>query len=123
MALLLSFCHFHSICDRLRMSSRILPVQAQRVARALSRDQKRKQQLKAAGFAYSYDVLSAQPLKKASPSVAAVETPANVTPAENPAKKQRTQKRSQETLPSSVPQGTAAKKTNKRKVAALDVAV
>lgn len=37
---------------------------AQRVARALSRDQKRSQQLKAAGIAYKYDVLSAQPAEK-----------------------------------------------------------
>ena len=97
-------------------------MQAQRVARALSRDQKRKQQLIAAGIAYSYDVLSAQPLTEVSPSEKPVDTPADVAPVEGTAKKQRKQKRSQEALPGSVPQGTAAKKVKKRKVAAFDVA-
>ncbi len=52
------------------------------MARALSRDQKRSQQLKAAGIKYDYDVLSAQPpAEEAAPA-----------PAETPAKKKKKRK-------------------------------
>lgn len=56
---------------------------AQRVARALSRDRKRSQLLKAAGIMYDYEILSAEPpAKEASPA-----------PTEAPAKKNKKKKK------------------------------